>query len=90
MAKTNFPPSGGYNESRGSFNSRPRIGRCGVGFNLHCCDIGAKCDFVAHGETEEEVLRGIEVHVETFHGIIGFTKIINEQFRKFIREDAPA
>jgi hypothetical protein len=45
---------------------------------------------VAHGKTEEEILLIIEEHIIIFHGIIGFAKIINEEFRKFIREEIPA
>ena len=57
---------------------------------LRCGDISGKCDFVVHGETEEEIFLKIREHIKTFHGLIGFSKIINDEFRKFIREDNSA
>ena len=57
---------------------------------LRCGDIAGKCDFVAHGETEEEIILKIKEHIETAHGIVGFSKIINDEFRKFIREEKPS
>jgi len=55
-----------------------------VVFTLRCGDIAGKCDFVASGETEEEIFLKIKEHIEIFHGIIGFSKIIGEEFRKYI------
>lgn len=60
-----------------------------MGLALRCGDIAGKCDFKVSGETEEEIFLKIKEHIETFHGIIGFSRIINEEFRKFIYEEFP-
>ncbi|MCL5884715.1 MAG: DUF1059 domain-containing protein [Deltaproteobacteria bacterium] len=60
-----------------------------MGLALRCGDIAGKCDFKVYGETEEVIFLKIKEHMETFHGIIGFSKIINEEFRKFIRQEIP-
>lgn len=57
---------------------------------LRCGDIAGKCDFVVHGETEEEIFLKFREHIKTFHGLIGLSKMINDEFRKFIREEDPA
>jgi len=57
-----------------------------VGLILRCGDIAGKCDIVVSGETEEEIFLKIRDHMKTFHGLIGFSKIINDEFRKFIHE----
>jgi predicted small metal-binding protein len=58
-----------------------------MSLSLRCGDIAGNCDFVAHGETEEEVLQKIKEHIKTFHGIFGLSNLINEVFRKLICED---
>jgi len=60
-----------------------------VGLSLRCGDIVGECDFEVHGETEEEILLEIEKHIATIHGLYGITKIINEELRKFIRDEIP-
>ena len=54
---------------------------------LRCGDIAGTCDFVVHGKTEEEIFLRIREHINTFHGLTGLSKFINEEFRKFIREE---
>ena len=57
---------------------------------LRCGDMCGNCDFVVHGETEEEVILVFKEHIKTTHGLMGLSKIITEEFRKFIREDNSA
>ena len=58
-----------------------------MGLTLRCGEIAGICDFVAHGATEEEVILRIKEHIKASHGLFGFSKIINDEFRKFIHED---
>ncbi len=39
-----------------------------MGFSFACRDIGVACDFVARGETEEEVLAQAGKHAKEVHG----------------------
>ena len=36
---------------------------------MRCRDVGPDCDFVARGQTEEEVMRQVVSHARTAHGI---------------------
>jgi len=36
---------------------------------VNCRDVGVDCDFVARGETEQEVLRQCAEHARTAHGM---------------------
>jgi predicted small metal-binding protein len=36
---------------------------------LCCREVGPDCDFVAHGETEEEIMGQVVQHAKTVHGI---------------------
>ncbi len=39
-----------------------------MAYSLACKDAGITCPFVAHGETEEEVLQAATKHVKEVHG----------------------
>jgi predicted small metal-binding protein len=67
-----------------------RIGRRNLVLTLRCGDIGGKCEFIVHGETEEEILLKIDEHVESIHGFKGISKIMNEKIRKVIHKENPA
>jgi len=71
----------------GGSDDCPRIERSAVGLTLRCGEICGICDFVAHGETEEEIFLKMREHIKTTHGLVGYSKFINDEFRKFIHED---
>lgn len=39
-----------------------------MGYTLSCKDAGMDCPFVAHGNTEEEVIKEATAHVKSAHG----------------------
>ena len=39
-----------------------------MGFSFACRDVGEACDFVARGETEEEVIAKAGKHAKEVHG----------------------
>lgn len=57
---------------------------------LSCKDAGANCNFVAHGNTEEEVLNKLAEHGKKEHGMkeADFTAEKVKQFRKLIHEES--
>jgi predicted small metal-binding protein len=40
----------------------------GYEMTISCRDLGKNCDFVAHGDTEEELMVNIKKHVKEMHG----------------------
>ena len=57
---------------------------------ISCRDAGVDCDFVARGETEEELFRNALAHGRTFHGMKEIPKDLQEKMRKLIREEKAA
>ena len=57
---------------------------------ISCKDAGVDCDFVARGETEEELFRNALEHGWTFHGMKEIPKDLQEKMRKLIREEKAA
>ncbi len=53
---------------------------------LYCEDLGMNCEFMACGETEEEVLRKAGRHTEIVHHSEGFSEEFTERARAVIRE----
>ena len=51
---------------------------------IRCLDIDGDCDFVAYGDTPDEVLLRISTHLRHVHQILGYPKRINDDFHKFI------
>lgn len=55
-----------------------------MGKILRCKDIGVDCDFVARGNTEEEVLNKASEHAKKNHNIKKVTKDYLDSWRKHI------
>ena len=52
-----------------------------------CRDVGVECDFVARGQTEEEILQQIEEHGRTAHGMDELSPELAEKVRSGIHEE---
>lgn len=53
-----------------------------------CCrDVGVDCDFVARGETEEDVLKQCAEHARSAHGIDELPPELMEKVRSGIRDE---
>jgi len=57
---------------------------------MRCRDAGVDCDFVARGETEEELFRNAFEHGREFHGMKEIPKDLQEKMRTLIREEKAA
>jgi predicted small metal-binding protein len=57
---------------------------------ISCRDAGVDCDFVARGETEEELFRNAFEHGRKFHGMKEIPKDLQEKMRTLIREEKAA
>ncbi len=57
---------------------------------VNCRDVGVDCDFVAKGETEQEVLKQCAEHARTAHGMDEIPPEVAEKVRAAIRDDAEA
>lgn len=53
---------------------------------FRCSDVVKTCDFVARGETEEEVLQKAAEHGKSAHNM-EITKEVEDTVRKLIREE---
>ena len=58
-----------------------------MGKMLRCKDIGVDCDFVAHGKTEDEVLKKAAEHARKNHDIKRVTKDYLKSWQKHIRAE---
>jgi predicted small metal-binding protein len=54
---------------------------------LKCKDVGLDCDFVAHGRTEDEVLKKAAEHARKDHGIKRVTKDYIKSWQKLIHNE---
>lgn len=54
---------------------------------IHCSDLGADCDFVARGETLEEVLKVGGEHGKEVHGMNEITPEIIEKVTALVRDE---
>ncbi|MEW6571976.1 MAG: DUF1059 domain-containing protein [Nitrospirota bacterium] len=52
---------------------------------LRCKDVGVDCDFVAKGNTEDEVLKKAAEHARKYHAIKRVTKDYLDSWRKHIK-----
>jgi predicted small metal-binding protein len=52
-----------------SFSKFIFIGGETMARTMNCRDVGPDCDFVARGETDEEVLGQVAEHARTAHGM---------------------
>ena len=54
---------------------------------IYCRDMGSDCDFVARGETEEELFKNAAEHGAAVHGITSMPPELVEQAKALIREE---
>jgi predicted small metal-binding protein len=54
---------------------------------MSCKDVGPDCDFVAHGETEEEVMGQVAEHARSAHGMQEVPPELAEKARAAIRDE---
>ncbi len=52
---------------------------------LTCRDAGVDCDFVAEGESVEEIIAACAEHAETMHGMISFPPELWVKMRSRVR-----
>ena len=57
---------------------------------LRCRDVGPDCDFVARGETEEEIMGQVAQHAKAAHGMEEVLAELVDKARAAIREDRQA
>ncbi|MBW6503791.1 DUF1059 domain-containing protein [bacterium] len=57
---------------------------------ISCKDAGVDCDFVARGETEEELFRNALEHGRAYHGMTEIPIDLQEKMRRLIREEKAA
>lgn len=54
---------------------------------LRCKDVGPDCEFVARGETEDEIMQQVAEHARTEHGIDSVSPEMAEKARAVIRDE---
>jgi predicted small metal-binding protein len=54
---------------------------------VNCRDVGVDCDFVARGETDDEVLRQCGEHARSAHGYSDVPPELVDKVRAAIREE---
>ena len=54
---------------------------------MSCRDVGPECDFVARGETEEEVMGQVAEHARDAHGLDEVPPELAEKARAAIRDE---
>jgi len=55
---------------------------------ISCRDVGVDCDFVARGETEQEILQKCSEHARTAHNMNELPPELAEKVRGSIRDEA--
>ena len=55
---------------------------------VSCREVGVDCDFVAKGETEQEVLQECAEHARNEHGMTELPAELAEKVRGAIRDEA--
>ena len=55
---------------------------------VSCREVGVDCDFVAKGETEQEVLQQCSEHARKEHGMTELPANLAEKVRGAIRDEA--
>ena len=55
---------------------------------VSCRDVGADCDFVARGNSEEEIMSQVAEHARTDHNMPEIPAEVREQVRAAIRDEA--
>jgi predicted small metal-binding protein len=56
--------------------------------SISCRDVGVDCDFVARGETEQEILQQCSEHARTAHNMNELPPELAEKVRGAIRDEA--
>ena len=56
--------------------------------SVNCRDVGVDCDFVARGETEDDVLRQCGEHARSAHGFADIPPELVDQVRAAIRDES--
>jgi predicted small metal-binding protein len=54
---------------------------------ISCRDVGVDCDFVARGQTEQEILEQCAEHARTVHGMNELSPELAQKLRSGIREE---
>ena len=54
---------------------------------LRCSDVGMDCDFVARGETEEEIMAQAAQHAQATHNMTEIPPDVASQVRAAIRDE---
>jgi predicted small metal-binding protein len=57
---------------------------------MRCGDVVPHCDFVARGNTEDEILQQVAEHARTAHGIENVPPELASQARAAIRDEPSA
>ncbi len=55
---------------------------------ISCRDVGVDCDFIARGETEQEILEQCAEHARTAHGMTELPPDLAMKVRGAIKTDA--
>jgi predicted small metal-binding protein len=55
---------------------------------LRCNDVVGNCDFVARGESEQDILQQASEHARTAHQVSEVTPELAEKVRSAIRDEA--
>ncbi len=55
---------------------------------LHCNDVVGNCDFVARGETEQDILQQAGEHARTAHEVKEVTPEMADKVKSAIRDEA--
>ena len=55
---------------------------------LHCNDVVPNCEYVARGDSEQEVLQQAAEHARTAHNIADVTPELADKVRSAIRDEA--
>ncbi|MFB3060863.1 MAG: DUF1059 domain-containing protein [Candidatus Binatia bacterium] len=58
-----------------------------MAMTIHCSDMGADCDFVARGETLDDVLAVGAEHGKEVHGITEITPEMVEKVKSVVRTE---
>jgi len=54
---------------------------------MNCRDVGPDCDFVARGETEDEIMGQVAEHASAVHGMEEVPPELAEKARAAIRDE---
>ena len=55
---------------------------------VSCRDVGADCDFVARGNSEEEIMSQVEEHARTAHSMSAVSDDVRDKVRAAIHDEA--